>query len=1746
MSLEALILACDELVDLHASFKGKSARELKKSAFEAYRVELQALWLDVKKAYSEYISAAAADDVLIASLPEVKAKYRNSSDTYIEFLSDILEATRPQEVSLKSNNEKSDNVELKHHMHLPPCETEIFSGNFLKWPAFRDMFTALYIRHARLSPVQKLFHLRARTKDHALSIVSKFEITDDNFEAAWAALKEHYENKRVLVNNHLSILLGQVRITVESADALKELQSNINEAIIALESYGIEVKKWDALVTYVCASRLPPQTLSLWEESLANPKEIQSWEKMNIFITNRYRVLDNVSDMNKEDKVLKNSGSKQQSSSSFPRVRTHHAQVSSQCKVCKGTHALRVCPDFLKMSVSQRRNTIRKLKYCYNCLAFSHLVTACQSESTCFHCKGKHHSLLHFDKSPSGSFTPQIQSTHSTSAASQNAQQHTVPRDSSNIRLSNTEESPNVSANAFFAKTKRTTLLATAMIRIHHHHTDFEWRALIDPGSEISFISEEVQRKLKLPVQSVMATVAGVNSSVTATSNKMCSFTLRSKFDKQFSLSARALVLKTVSDSLPSISIDIGNTQNLFDFPLADPCFNQSGKIDLLIGADLYPLIIRDGLKFNVFQRIMAQNTVFGWVLLGPLEPPISQNNIEYTRSLSFFNEVTVDEEIQRFWKLEELPQILFLTAAEQFCENLFEKTTYRDKTGRFVVRLPFKDDSFQSPGLGNSYEIAKRQFLRNEKRLLYSPILKNEYDSVLSEYIDLGHMKPSDSADKVCENGTSYVMPHHAVIKPESLTTKVRVVFNASCSSSNGKSLNDLLYPGPALQTDITLLMLNWRLYKYVFNSDVEKMYRQIKIYPDQTPFQKILFRQNPKDDLSVFEMLTLTFGVSCSPYLAIRSLHQLAKEVNRSHPLASKILLNELFVDDVLSGAHDISTAVEAQFELIEVLKSAGFNLRKWTSNAKELLSPLPKGSLLNEDFLTIDDKSSVKMLGIKWKATLDTFSFSVQSIPQSNSFSKRSVLSVIAKLYDPIGWLAPIVITAKILMQQIWKDKTEWDSCLLPTTEQSWKVFVASLPEVANVSIPRWVEYTPHAVSQIHGFCDASEKAYAACIYLRVQQQDKITSHLLWAKSKVAPVNTISLPRLELQGAVLLSKMISLLSTALQIQNVSLVKLWTDSTIVLAWLQKQPCSWQTFVANRTAEILKNTAVTDWSHVVSGENPADLATRGVSPVDLRESSLWWNGPHWLLKPQSIWPQTKLEPVDESNLEVKKVKSFKQQVVQDFEEDLAKFSNWPKAVCVFAYMERFHHSFKRHGGTKYSSPELSYEEFNLAKQTLIVFTQQKYFKKEYGDLIQGKHLESKSWLGKFNPFIDDKGVMRANGRLALSTLSYNEKFPILLPVKCLFVQLYIQYIHELSLHGEIQIMMRMIRSEYWIPQVKNLVKKCIIKCTVCTRYKKHVQTQLMGALPKERTVLGRPFTNTGVDFAGPFLIKTYYGRKCRLDKGYVCIFVCFATRAIHLELVSELTTQAFLASFTRFISRRGTPEQMFSDHGTNFVGASKVLLSNFHKSLLHCPSAVAHKLKWNFIPPGSPHMGGLWEAGVKSFKGHFRKVAGNEKFTFEEFTTLLTRIECTLNSRPLSPMSEDVSDIVPLTPGHFLTGGVLNGLPEPSYSDQSLSIINRWRKLQILHHQLSARWKEEYLKELHKRYKWKYPERNVQIDDLVIIRNENLPPNEWRLGRVINVHAGHDNKIRVAEIRTEKGIITRSIAKICILLPQK
>ena len=404
------------------------------------------------------------------------------------------------------------------------------------------------------------------------------------------------------------------------------------------------------------------------------------------------------------------------------------------------------------------------------------------------------------------------------------------------------------------------------------------------------------------------------------------------------------------------------------------------------------------------------------------------------------------------------------------------------------------------------------------------------------------------------------------------------------------------------------------------------------------------------------------------------------------------------------------------------------------------------------------------------------------------------------------------------------------------------------------------------------------------------------------------------------------------------------------------------------------------------------------------------------------------------------------------------------------------------------------------------------------------------------------NPFIDKDGIVRANGRLALSnSLSYNERHPIILSYSSKLARLYIEYIHNISLH---QLLLRLLRQEFWVPKAKNLIKTIIHHCKTCVIDRKRLQNQIMSALPPQRIEFTRPFTNTGTDFAGPFEIKSFTGRYTKITKGYVCIFVCFATKAIHLEAVSELSTPAFLAALARFIARRGCPNRIYSDNGRNFVGASNAIAKDLQLVLQNLEKNVTAKfaslnLSWHFIPPFTPHMGGLWEAGVKSFKKHFRKISGSMRYTFEELSTILARIESVLNSRPLTTQSDSISDLTALTPGHFLIGSALTAPAEP---EEPISIQNRWRKLRVLQQEFCKRWKAEYLFELQRRHKWKKPFENVKVGDMVVIRNEFISPTEWRLGRIVKVFEGKDGNVRVAEINTQTGVITRAIHKLVVL----
>ncbi|XP_065368746.1 uncharacterized protein LOC135961178 [Calliphora vicina] len=1739
---------CEHLLQYCGKVNESRREDQNESILEARLKEIDARWTNVDTSYQKVM--LSQDDVIDAEFKnQAREEFDACNDAYVQSTSQIFEILKSIRLdtvqmpmfqstsrhSVPNQNPMSDNSSIC--IKLPPCDTEIFKGSYEQWPSFRDMFTAVYINHSKLTPVTKLYHLRNKTRGEAGAIVKRYPLSNDNFELAWNALKTRYENKRVLVDNQIKILFDIPAAINEDSESIRKIQSSVNDSLATLRTLGVEVNSWDPILIRLISTKLPDCTLELWEQSLTSPRELPKWSQMSQFLVDRYEAVERLTSIKTTKDSFTLSNTKKHNIQTY----TSQENINTNCKLCNNVHYLRNCPNFRTFSTQQRIDYVFKNKICNNCLSPSHIKANCKSKRTCFYCKKDHHSLLHIaHKSSNVQKTSENTQTNGNGNQNKNIVQNTntqteQPSNSYKDELPTT--SRRVQANC--STSNENILLRTALMQIEHQGEVFTIRALIDPGSQRTFITERIRSRLQLPYRNSYFEIIGIGGQKQS-AKKECDFTL---FARKYNLRVpiKAIVLSNVTKTLPAVTFNVPYSAELRKLDLADPNFNKSSQIDLILGNDYEHCLNLEGIKKNICGQTSAYKTIFGWVLSGPMKTKTVQT---FTTAVTSSESSELSTLLRKFWEQEEIPKTRFKSEEDEFVEQFFTKTTTRSKDGRYMVRLPFKKEYPESVFLGSSRFIALAQYASMDKTLGKNKELQAEYKAVLDEYLTLDHMEETTSNEINSEGKhSSFYLPHHAVVRPEHKTTKVRIVFNASRKTKSKFSLNDVLYTGPTIQNDLITVILNWRRYKYVFSGDIQKMYRQILVHPDDRAFQRILYQPEPNGPIKDFELKTVTFGVNCAPFLAIRTLHQLASDSKAESPQASSILRYETYVDDILTGGYSIEETRYAQNQLIKTLKSAGFLLKKITANDAQLLSDLPTEDIYDSDFLRFHETSSTKTLGIKWNAITDTFTYNFSSISPSTKITKRQVLSSVAKLFDPAGWLAPIVIRAKICMQQLWLDGIEWDEEINAESLQNWNELVQDLSEVELISIPRWIQLMPSDTIQIHGFCDASKSAYCATVYIRCQTKTQNTfSNLLVAKSKVAPLQTVCLPRLELNGAVLLANLVNYVKNSINFSN-SEIYLWSDSAIVLGWLSKPPSSWETYVANRTARIHELMSDVTWRHVPTHDNPADLGTRGCKAQHLVNNSLWWNGPSWLQKPSSEWPKRNI--LNRSS-EDKEIQSLHVQI--EANDILDNFSSYSRALRVICYIFRFFHNTTkkmRQNVDENTQVSLTQNEMKFVKSRLIVLAQKKFYNEEYQCVNESKNISNKSPLKSLNPFMDKDSILRVNGRLSQSSLPYGERYPIILPGNSRFCQLYLHHLHEFLSHADCGQMYRIIQTEFLIFRLKPRIKGIIRKCKRCIMYKQQPSSQIMAPLPPERCTLSLPFQVTGIDFAGPFETKTSILRKSPITKGYVSVFVCFSTKAIHLEPCSELSSAAFQAAFARFIGRRGLPQRVVTDNGRNFLGASRTLEREFSAFVKNSAQDVAQKyitygFEWKFIPPHAPHMGGLWEAAVKSFKYHFKRIAGSHKFTFEEFATVLARIEGVLNSRPISAVSEDPSDITALTPGHFLRGAPLMAFPEQDCSN--MSILNRWEKLKAIHHQFAQRWKTDYLKSQHKRYKWKTSCKNMQIGDLVIVMDDLLPPHEWNLGRIEKTFSGSDGNVRTANVRTASGVIKRPIVKLCYL----
>ncbi|XP_054284249.1 uncharacterized protein LOC129001099 [Macrosteles quadrilineatus] len=411
--------------------------------------------------------------------------------------------------------------------------------------------------------------------------------------------------------------------------------------------------------------------------------------------------------------------------------------------------------------------------------------------------------------------------------------------------------------------------------------------------------------------------------------------------------------------------------------------------------------------------------------------------------------------------------------------------------------------------------------------------------------------------------------------------------------------------------------------------------MYLQILIKPSDQLFQLVLWRDNPSEDISTYKLTRVTFGVNSSPYLAIRTLHQLAEDEGKDFPEAANVLRTQTYVDDIVTGADTVDEAKNLQNQLIQLLNRGHFELRKWTSNSPELLQSLPDTHKDSPVFLENTPDPHFSILGLHWSPDSDNFSFHLNLPPKT--LTKRHVLSLVAKIYDPCGFLSPCTMTAKCFIQLLWTTGLQWDEPLTPELSAIWSNFISAIPALADIQIPRALKISPNSSVELHGFSDASERGFSAVVYVRCSQPNgEVTTRMVLSKTRVAPLKKVTLPRLELCAAHLLAQLVNFCCSSFKpLISLNQCYLWCDSSVTLTWLQTPSYRLKTFVANRVAQTQELVPYHCWRYIPSKENPADCASRCILATELVSHPLWWSGPSWLSLPPSNWPDVTFSPTD-------------------------------------------------------------------------------------------------------------------------------------------------------------------------------------------------------------------------------------------------------------------------------------------------------------------------------------------------------------------------------------------------------------------------------------------------------------------------------------------------------------------------------
>ena len=920
---------------------------------------------------------------------------------------------------------------------------------------------------------------------------------------------------------------------------------------------------------------------------------------------------------------------------------------------------------------------------------------------------------------------------------------------------------------------------------------------------------------------------------------------------------------------------DLQTLPHLQGLKLAHPITDQDPfQIDLLIGADHYWNIVEDHIVRGPGPT--AAKSKIGYLLSGPV-----RTTNQSTRARASILHVMASHEqgefdLERFWNLESIgikpPEATDETTA--FLRH-YQDTSITQQEKGYNAKLPWKEDH---PPLPTNHDIAQRRTRSMVHHLAKEPQKLKMHNDVIAEQERRGFIERV--AYPEITKGSCHYLPHHAVFK-ESATTPIRVVYDCSLRlSKTHPSLNECLLTGTPIANDLTGILLRFRRYKHGFTTEIEKAFLYVSLDEGDRDATRFFWLSNPDDPTSAFHVYrfkVVLFGASSSSFILNAAIN---KQLNQYNDPVAEDMKKNIYVDDLISGVQHDEEAATYYNRARALMSPVGFNLRSWASNNPVIQSLAAKENLL-------DDRPEAKVLGVLWNTMTDMISYPPRSAASitPNLITKREVLQECSKIYDPIGFLGPVTVRAKILMQELWRKGIAWDEPLPPDLQMKWKELATELEIIMSIAIPR--QYFPLSSIwpsdvELHVFVDASTKAYGTVAYLNSSQQGH--SSFVMAKSRIAPTKELTLPQLELTAAVIGARLASYLQDQLHLNK---VYLWSDGQIVIYWLHSTK-ELKPFVANRVREIKELTSQTNWKYCPTSDNPADLLTRGITSQQLESSEMWKQGPSWL--PHELqwpaWSPVEGVPPQAVSLVTAETTTPTGTAVTNHAQrpglhqliTVSNFSTLSKLLSVTAYVLRFIQNVRK---PSKKTGALTTSELQNARNEWIKNCQQVTYHKEISNMLS-KYSPRTTLVRQLRLFFDT-GLICCGGRIHNAPVSESAKFPHLLPPKDPFTELVIRDTHIRQLHAGVNSTPTALRLWYWIPAGRQHVKKAISNCVTCKKISRlPYDLPDPPPLPKSRLKQAEPFTVTGVDFTGALQIRESGVQR----KVYICLFTCTGNKS--------------------------------------------------------------------------------------------------------------------------------------------------------------------------------------------------------------------------------------------------------------------